>query len=74
MRRGHHLREIDKNRLRVVGDHDIKLVEVAVNNPAIAEAHDQIHQVVVQLFDVLNFVHLGPGRIESIWWANIIGK
>lgn len=48
MRRGHHLREVDDDGMAVVVDHDVELVEVAVDDAAVAQAHHQRHQLVVQ--------------------------
>lgn len=40
---GYHLREVDDNRLALIRDHDVELVEVSVDHSVATQAHDQIH-------------------------------
>lgn len=53
MASGYHLREVDDNRLALIRDHDVELVEVSVDHSVAAQAHDQIHQVIVQSFNIV---------------------
>jgi len=61
MRSRSHLREIDHgNSLKII-DHQVKLVEVAMDEPVFGQFNDQIHQVLIDLLRVRDRSHLGHG-------------
>ena len=56
VRRADHLREVNDDGLtRLPADEDVELVEVAVDEPGVCEADDEVHQL----------------RVECAWGGNI---
>lgn len=64
MRGGDHLREIDDDGMVVLIDHDVELVEVSMNHTTVAQAHYQVHQLVVQAFRVRYWRNVGSATME----------
>ena len=58
MRRAHHLREIDESHRVLIAQDQIELIEIAVDQAMVAQFHNQIHNVVVHLLQVLDVMHL----------------
>lgn len=56
----HHLGEIDDDGATLLVDHDVELVEVAVDDAAIAQAYDEVHQFVVQRLRIGHRCHMRP--------------
>ena len=49
-----YLWKVDDDWLPVVRDHDVELVEVAVNDSVIGKLQQQVHQLGVQLTSIVN--------------------
>ena len=49
-----YLWKVDDDWLSVVRDHDVELVEVAVNDSVIGKLQQQVHQLGVQLASIVN--------------------
>ena len=49
-----YLWKVDDDWLSVVRDHDVELVEVAVNDSVIGKLEQQVHQLGVQLASIVN--------------------
>lgn len=63
----HHLREVNNDGLVLVSDHDVELIEVAMNDAVVSELHDQVHKIAVQLtrvFEIFNLVSDGECAIR----------
>ena len=52
---GDHLGEINQNRFLVIINHDIELVEIAVDDTVISQFQHQIHQLFVNSAGVAQF-------------------
>lgn len=59
VRSAHHLRKVNQRRHLLVVDHQVELVEIAVNQTVLGDAHNQIHQLVVEARRMLQVPHLG---------------
>ena len=58
MGRAHHLREINKSHLVAIAEYEIELVEIAMYETVVAQVHNQIHDVVVDLLNISDLVYL----------------
>lgn len=52
------MREIDQHWLAIIGDHDVELVEIPVNQPVLSELDRQIHQFRVEFSGIPNLCNL----------------
>lgn len=57
MFRGDHLRKIYEYGFPFAGHHDVKFIEVTVNDAVITKSDDEIHELVVENFNVVYFVY-----------------
>lgn len=60
VRCGHHLRKVDHGYVTLVIDHQIELVEVAVDHSTVSKPHYQLHTVVVDLRWISHTLHIAP--------------
>ena len=89
VRRGDHLREIDHGDFLVLTDHEIELVEVAMDEAVLRELNDELDQAMVDLlsvdesFDVDHRVGLDQGHHDTVsvridrhrsWEASLIQR
>ena len=70
MRAGHHLREVYEDGLLVITDHDVELVEVAVDDSMVSQLDKQAHQFVVQGSWVAHFAQLTSVKARE-WESKI---
>jgi hypothetical protein len=52
--RRHHLRKVNDDRLPVVRHHNVKLVEIAVNDAVVGKLKHEVHELVVEVGGVLD--------------------
>ena len=52
VRRGHHLRKVDHGHFLVLADHEVELVEVAMDESMLCKLDDQFDEAVVDLLRV----------------------
>ena len=57
---GHHLWEVDHGHLVGAVEHEVELVEIAVDDPAVPEPDDQLHTLAVDRGRIRHLVHLTP--------------
>ena len=62
VRRGDHLREVVHRHVVVAVEHEVELVEVAVNEAVVGQLHDQLHALLVQRRSIAHLLHLSPGK------------
>lgn len=60
VRCGDHLRKVDHGYVPLVIDHQIELVEVAVDHSTVSKPHYQLHTVVVDLRWIGHTLHIAP--------------
>ena len=60
MRSRHHLWKIDHDGFVVGGDHDVKFIEIAVNDTVARQFDNQVHEIIIQTFHVRNLVYVAP--------------
>ena len=62
VRGGHHLWEVDQRHMILVVDHQVELVEVAVDQAVIGQFDQQLHELVEEGGRVVQLPHLTPAR------------
>ena len=74
MRSGHHLREIYHCNMTFVIDHQVKLVEVSVNDTTVCQSHDEVHTVTVRLRSISYLLHIAAEILILIisWHWDVI--
>lgn len=67
VRCGDHLRKVNHGYVPLVIDHQVELVEVAVDHSTVSEPHYQLHTVVVDLRWISHTLHIAPETKFSLF-------